>query len=113
MNEKNVWSFPMLLKNGIYDAGKEYGGMWCENIRYHGSVHAGWLLSARAIDRYNSEFNYLQSEEMKKMARMWVTAQGPKLTVSTNARNLAGYLTVGDSYWRENVDMAAWCASHL
>ena len=111
MNEKNVWSFPMLLKNGIYDAGKEYGGMWCENIRYHGSVHAGWLLSARALDRYNSEFNYLQSEEMKKMARMWVTAQGPKLTVSTNARNLAGYLTVGDSYWRENVDMAAWCAS--
>ncbi len=111
MNEKNVWSFPMLLKNGIYDAGEEYGGMWCENIRYHGSVYAGWLLSSKALDRYNPEFNYLHSDEMKKMARMWVTAQGPKLTVSTTAKNLAGYLTVGDSYWRESVDMAAWCAS--
>ena len=111
MNEKNVWSFPTLLKNGIYDAGEEYGGMWCENIRYHGSVHAGWILSAKALDRYNPDFNYLQSDEMKKMARMWITAQGPKLTVSTDAKNLAGYLTVGDSYWRESVDMAAWCAA--
>lgn len=111
MDERNVWSFPRLLQNGIYDAGEEYGGMWCENMRYHGSVHAGWILSAKALDRFNPDFNYLHSEEMKKMARMWITAQGPRLTVSTTAKNLAGYPTVGDSAWRETIDMAAWFAS--
>lgn len=111
LNEKNVWSLPTMFKNGIYDAGKEYGGMWCENMRYHNSVLSGWILAAKALDRYDSSANWLQSDELRKMAKMWCTTQGPRLVVSTTARNLAGYPTVGDSSWRESVDMAAWCAS--
>lgn len=111
MDADNVWSLPRLMKKGIYDAGEEYGGMWCENIRYHGSVHAGWMLVSKALDRFYPDANYMQSNEMKKMAKMWVTAQGPRLVVSTTAKNLAGYPTVGDAYWREVADRAAWCAS--
>lgn len=110
LNSSYVWSLPTLMKNGVYDAG-EYGGMWCENIRYHRSVMAGWLLAAKALDRYNPDFNWLQRDELKQMARMWCTAQGPRMVVSTDAKNLAGYPTIGDSSWRESVDMAAWCAS--
>lgn len=110
LNSSYVWSLPTLMKNGVYDAG-EYGGMWCENIRYHRSVMAGWLLAAKALDRYNPEFNWLQRDELKQMARMWCTAQGPRMVVSTDSKNLAGYPTIGDSSWRESVDMAAWCAS--
>ena len=111
LNEKNVWSLPTMFKNGVYDAGDEYGGMWCENMRYHRSVLAGWLLAAKALDRYDPSMKWLEREELKKMARMWCTAQGPKLVVSTSAKNMAGYPTVGDQSWRESVDMAAWCAS--
>lgn len=110
MDPNNVWSFPTMFKNGIYDAGDEYGGMWCENMRYHRSVLAGWLLAAKAVDRYDPSLNWLQREDLKKMSRMWVTAQGPRMVVSTNAKNLAGYPTVGDQSWRESIDMAAWCA---
>lgn len=110
MDENNVWSFPTMFKNGIYDAGDQYGGMWCENMRYHRSVLAGWLLAAKAVDRYDPSLNWLQREDLKKMSRMWVTAQGPRMVVSTNAKNLAGYPTVGDQSWRESIDMAAWCA---
>ena len=80
-------------------------------MRYHNSVLSGWILAAKALDRYDSSANWLQSDELRKMSRMWCTTQGPRLVVSTTARNLAGYPTVGDSSWRESVDMAAWCAS--
>ena len=111
MNPENVWSFPTMVKDGVYDAGDEYGGMWCENMRYQCSVQRSWLLAAKALDRYDPSNSWVQRDEFKKLARMWITTQGPRLVVSTNAKNLAGYPTVGDQSWREdNIDMAGWCA---